>query len=166
MDVKDYLEACDRLFQDHRDVDLEFRYDYLTAISCALLDADEKLRAKYDKLTNEARKDMFSYFGTSDDNKSHFDYDVVFAKRNSFLLELFRLIDYAKSEELKKIIQAQVDFARVQLHAQQKLFDVIISFVPLRTLKFDDVGAGNKYARAVTDRNQTMSALCALQQRL
>ena len=70
------------------------------------------------------------------------------------------------SEELKKIIQAQVDFARVQLHAQQKLFDVIISFVPLRTLKFDDVGAGNKYARAVTDRNQTMSALCALQQRL
>lgn len=58
---------------------------------------------------------------------------------------------------------AQLDFARMQLHTQKHVLDLIISLVPMRTLMFDDCAGGKKYAHSVQVHDKILSDLNAVQ---
>ena len=164
--TKRYLEMCDRLFHSHTEVDPEVRYEYLVEMARAFAGVDEQLRAKYDLMAEEAHKAVLTYYGTEKDVKWQLDYDKSFELCNDFLLGLFRFIESMGADGIEEVVKAQLDFARMQLHAQKRLLDTLLFYIPMRILIRDDKLGGDKYGRAAVQNRDMCDQLSTLQRKV
>ena len=166
--VEEYLQKCDELVivpALNCGLDAECYHKYLQEVTRVLAGTGELFERYSERLSN-IRGEVISHFGTKEDARWAFDFYVIFEKQCVFIRELLRLFDGIESlEGIREVVQAQTDFATMQLHDQGRALDIITAWVPPKSLSMSE-HMQPKYCTAVQGRDEMLDSLSVSRQRL